>query len=146
MVLATETILLITHFIIVFVGYSNVFIDFIGNLVNILGFTQLRLFQRNPSALYLTVASIVDFSQLVFPISADITLVGMIPIVISALFSLLAYRNVRHIIRRQTPVFRRRLDRQLTAMILLRVSLFVFKNLSDISFRIYQVNNPIFHD
>ncbi|CAM4902509.1 unnamed protein product [Rotaria socialis] len=73
MVLATETILLITHFIIVFVGYSNVFIDFIGNLVNILGFTQLRLFQRNPSALYLTVASIVDFSQLVFPISADIT-------------------------------------------------------------------------
>ncbi|CAM2711850.1 unnamed protein product [Rotaria socialis] len=46
----------------------------------------------------------------------------MIPIVISALFSLLAYRNVRHIIGRQTPVFRRRLDRQLTAMILLRGS------------------------
>ena len=48
--------------------------------------------------------------------------VGLLPIVISNTFALLAYFNVRRIVRRQIPVFRRRLDRQLTAMILARVA------------------------
>jgi hypothetical protein len=50
---------------------------------------------------------------------------GLLPILTSSLFSVLAYRNVRRIVRRQIPVERRRLDRQLTAMIFVRVILFV---------------------
>ena len=38
-----------------------------------------------------------------------------------SIFSLLAFRNVRKIIRTQIPIQRRRLDRQLTAMVLIRV-------------------------
>ncbi|CAF1465609.1 unnamed protein product [Rotaria magnacalcarata] len=98
MVLTTETIILITHSLIVFVGYSNVFIGFIGNLVNIiLAFTQLRLFRRNPSALYLTVASTVDFSQLVFPISADITGSFFVFMVASSRFR----RQVKYVFRKK---------------------------------------------
>jgi hypothetical protein len=50
---------------------------------------------------------------------------GLLPIFISSLFSLLAYRNVRRIVRRQIPIDRRRLDQQLTAMIFVRVIAFV---------------------
>jgi len=52
-------------------------------------------------------------------------LTGILPIFISSLFSILAYRNVRRIIRRQIPIVRRRLDQQLTAMVLIRVIIFV---------------------
>ena len=48
-------------------------------------------------------------------------LVGILPIFIASLFSLIAFRNVRHLIRRQIPIHRRRLDRQLTAMVFSRV-------------------------
>ncbi|CAF4217679.1 unnamed protein product, partial [Rotaria sordida] len=48
-----------------------------------------------------------------------------LPIFIASLFSILAYRNVRRIVRRQIPIVRRRLDRQLTAMVLIRVITFV---------------------
>ncbi|CAF1417174.1 unnamed protein product [Rotaria sordida] len=50
---------------------------------------------------------------------------GLLPIFIASLFSILAYRNVRRIVRRQIPIVRRRLDRQLTAMVLIRVITFV---------------------
>ena len=73
-------------------------------------------------------------------------IVGILPIFISSLFSLLAYRNVRRIIRRQMLIIRRRLDRQLTAMILVRVALFVITTLPYISFRIYQINNSVSHN
>jgi hypothetical protein len=59
------------------------------------------------------------------------------------LFSILAYRNVRRIIRRQIPVLRRRLDRQLTAMILVRVALFVITTLPYVSVRTYEINRPV---
>jgi hypothetical protein len=52
-------------------------------------------------------------------------LVGILPIFISSLSSLIAFRNVRHIIRRQIPIIRRKLDRQLTAMVFVRVIIFV---------------------
>lgn len=52
-------------------------------------------------------------------------LTGILPIFISSLFSILAYRNVRRIIRRQMAIVRRRLDQQLTAMVLIRVIVFV---------------------
>ena len=67
-------------------------------------------------------------------------LVGLLPMVIALSFSLLAYRNVRHIIRRQIPIQRRRVDRQITAMILLRVAFFVLFTLPYIIYRIYIVN------
>jgi hypothetical protein len=38
-------------------------------------------------------------------------LFGLLPIVVSSIMSLLAFRNVRRIIRRQVPINRRRLDR-----------------------------------
>ncbi|CAF3066532.1 unnamed protein product [Rotaria sp. Silwood2] len=248
------TIVFITYFISVYVGYFNVINGLIGNIINILVFTQLKLFQRNQSAFYLTVASIVDSCQLIFAIATRITvtafgfdltrtsliwcklraylvrstriisiaticlaaidqylstnyhvqlrqmstfksaqflisiliifsflycipflifhetrrysncaifhrtfnyfysfahyfmLLGILPIFISSLFSLLAYRNVRRIIRRQMAIVRRRLDRQLTAMILLRVALFVITTLPYISFRIYQINTSVSHN
>jgi len=52
-------------------------------------------------------------------------LTGLLPIFITSLFSILAYRNVRRIFRRQIPILRRRLDQQLTAMVLARVILFI---------------------
>ena len=50
---------------------------------------------------------------------------GFLPIFLSAFFSLLAYRNVRRLVRLQTALNRRRLDRQLTAMIFARVICFI---------------------
>jgi hypothetical protein len=70
-------------------------------------------------------------------------LVGLLPIVIASSFSLLAFRNVRRIVRRQVPIERRRFDRQITAMILLRVVFFIFFTLPYIVHRIYIVNVPI---
>jgi hypothetical protein len=70
-------------------------------------------------------------------------LVGFLPIVIASLFSLLAFRNVRRIVRRQIPIERRRFDRQITAMVLLRVVCFIFFTLPYIIYRIYVVNVPV---
>jgi len=73
-----------------------------------------------------TVCSIFDpnmsnyISYFYYPI-----LTGILSIFTSSLFSILAYRNVRRITRRQIPIVRRRLDRQLTAMVLIRVIIFV---------------------
>lgn len=50
-----------------------------------------------------------------------LVLSGFLPIVISTFFSVLAYQNVRRLIRRQVAVRRRKLDQQLTAMIIVRV-------------------------
>jgi hypothetical protein len=69
--------------------------------------------------------------------------IGVLPIVVSSLFSILAFQNVRRIVRRQIPVVRRRLDRQLTAMILVRVALFVITTLPYVIFRTYEINDPV---
>jgi hypothetical protein len=65
---------------------------------------------------------------------------GLLPIFISSLFGLLAYRNVRRIIRRQIPIERRRLDQQLTAMIFARVISFVSLQLPFTIHRIVIIN------
>lgn len=245
------TIVTATYYLSVYGGYFNVLIGLIGNLMNIIVFNRLRLFRENQSAFYLTLTSIADFFQLIFPIATDVTamafsfdpaatsiiwcklrsyfakltrmiatmiicllaidqylstssrtslrqfstlklaqyfvciliifssvycsvfllfyeirsnlgcaafnpifnyfyslihyciFLGILPIFVSLLFSLLAYRNVRRIVRVQVPIIRRRLDHQLTAMTLLRVALFVITSLPYISLRIYQINNPI---
>ncbi|CAF1391661.1 unnamed protein product [Adineta steineri] len=69
-------------------------------------------------------------------------LAGLLPIVVAAIFSLLAYRNVRRIVRRQLPILRRRLDRQMTAMVLSRVIIFVCLALPYSIYRIYAINSP----
>jgi hypothetical protein len=70
-------------------------------------------------------------------------LVGLLPIVIASFFSLLAFQNVRRIVRRQLPIIRRRLDRQMTAMVLTRVVFFVCLALPYTSYRIYAINFPV---
>jgi hypothetical protein len=68
---------------------------------------------------------------------------GLLPILSSCFFSLLAFRNVRHLVRKQVPVVRRRLDRQLTAMIFVRVIVFVVLLLPYTIYRIYALNMTI---
>ena len=48
-------------------------------------------------------------------------LLGFLSMSLMIIFSLIAFRNVRKIIRSQISCERRRLDRQLTAMVLIRV-------------------------
>ncbi|CAF1189376.1 unnamed protein product [Adineta steineri] len=50
---------------------------------------------------------------------------GLLPVLIASAFSILAYNNVRRIVRRQIPIVRRKLDQQLTAMILIRIIVFI---------------------
>ena len=68
-------------------------------------------------------------------------LMGFLPIAIATSFSLLAFGNVRRIVRRQIPIERRRFDRQITAMILLRVAFFVIFLLPYVINRMYTINN-----
>jgi hypothetical protein len=249
MVSTEEAINTSTFIITVYVGYFIVVVGLIGHVINILVFTQLKLFRGNQSAFYLTVASVFDCWQLMFLTTTRVTAVasgydltrvspawckirayltslgavilstticfsaidqylstsyflrvrqlstyalakrvvtglvvfailyaipfpiffeihsycgtfhmgfnyfysivhfffitGMLPIVFSALFSFLAYQNVRRIVLRHIAVVRRRLDHQLTAMILVRVTLFVCTTIPYIALRIYQIYRPI---
>ncbi len=241
----------ITYIITVYIGYLVIITGLFGSVIDILVFTQLKLFRRNQSAFYLTVAAIVESCQLIFatttrtittesgydPTQTSIVwcklrayliqfgstvlpiticfsaidqylstsyhnrlreistfklaqsligiliilagsysvsfavfqeirpksgcgtynpsfnyfysfvhlclVIGIVPIVVSTLFSLLSYRNVRRITRRQIPIVRRRLDHQLTAMILVRVALFVITTLPLVSVRAYEINDPV---
>ncbi|CAF1388569.1 unnamed protein product [Adineta steineri] len=73
----------------------------------------------------------------------NLVLTGPLPIAISLLFSLLAYQNVRRLVRRQIPVARRRLDRQITAMCFIRVIAFVCSGTPYFWSRIYALIHPI---
>ncbi|CAF1467212.1 unnamed protein product [Adineta steineri] len=70
-------------------------------------------------------------------------LYGPLPLVIAVFFSLLAFRNVRRIVRRQVPIERRQLDQQMTAMILIRVCFFVVFALPYSIYKIYTIITPI---
>ena len=67
-------------------------------------------------------------------------LVGFLPIVVASWFSFMAFRNVRRIVRRQLPIQRRRFDRQVTAMVLVRVGFFVAFSTPFVVFRTYITN------
>ncbi|CAF1400574.1 unnamed protein product [Adineta steineri] len=69
-------------------------------------------------------------------------LVGLLPIIIASSFSILAYHNVRHIVRQQLPVVRRKLDKQITTMVLMRVIAFICLVLPYITYSIYAINFP----
>jgi hypothetical protein len=68
---------------------------------------------------------------------------GLLPVVITSFFALLAFRNVRRLVRRQLPIARRRLDRQMTAMVFIRVIVFVCLAVPYSIYRIYIINFPI---
>jgi len=70
-------------------------------------------------------------------------LTGILPILIASIFAILAYNNVRRIVRSRTLIFRRRLDRQLTAMILVRVAFLVTVTLPYITYHIYSLQSYI---
>jgi hypothetical protein len=55
-----------------------------------------------------------------------LVLIGYLPIVIVALFGLMAYRNVQQIAYRTVPLVRRRLDQQITVMVLVQVVVYIF--------------------
>ncbi|CAF3923514.1 unnamed protein product [Rotaria sp. Silwood1] len=65
---------------------------------------------------------------------------GLLPVFLTTTFSILAYRNVRRIRRQQMNNIRRRLDHQLTAMILARVTFLVLCLLPFIIQRFYMAN------
>ncbi|CAF1043532.1 unnamed protein product [Adineta steineri] len=81
----------------------------------------------------------VDFARY-FSFFHYIMLNGMIPILVSSIFSLLAYLNVRRIVQMRMIVVRRKLDKQLTAMVLTKVVFLVCTILPSIIFRIYILN------
>ena len=68
---------------------------------------------------------------------------GVLPNTIAGFSAALAYLNVRRIVRRQIPIARRRLDRQLTAMILIRVVFLVVTTVPFVIDRIYIYNRTI---
>ncbi len=90
----------------------------------------------SPFGCIITSQALIDYYSFVY----YIFLTGLVPIITSSFFSLLAYRNVRHLVRRQIPIERRRLDRQMTAMIFVRVIVFVILLLPYTIFRIYILN------
>jgi hypothetical protein len=251
MVATVETLNSVNYFVSVYVGYFLLVTGVFGSIIDILAFTQLRLFRKNQSAFYLTIASTAECFLLIFASSTRVVtvtigydptrnslawckirayliqfgstilstticfaaidqylstsynirlrqistfklaqilvgiliifatlysipsavfqqiqsslgcatynssynyfysvvhlciVIGLLPIAVSSLFSLLSFRHVRRIVRRQMPILRRRLDRQLTAMILVRVALFVITTLPYVIFRTYEINDPV---
>ncbi|CAF2567480.1 unnamed protein product [Rotaria sp. Silwood2] len=75
-----------------------------------------------------------------------LVLTGALPIVVSTWFSVLAYRNVRRIVRRQMAIRRRKFDQQLTAMILVRVGFLVAMTLPYVLQRSYTLTTLIVED
>jgi len=64
-------------------------------------------------------------------------LLSFLPILVSSIFSLLAFRNVRRIVRRQMSIVRRRLDQQMTALVFARVIVLVILDIPYVIFYIY---------
>lgn len=80
--------------------------------------------------------------RLYFSICYLSVLNGVLPLLVSSIFSALAYRNVRRIIRQQVTTARRRLDRQLTAIILIRVVFLVAVSIPYGIDLLYDLNAP----
>ena len=249
MTITAATLLDVSYILTVYIGSLTVIVGLIGNLLNILVFTRLKLFRKNPSTFSLTIVSIADCGLLIlttinriiptifqfnlmsrsnlacklvvyiarfvgiisisvvcfaafdqylstsyhyrlrqmstFKLAQNFAIVlvllaglysipvliyfdirpvvgctvndaafnyfnsfihycilfGLLPILIALSFSLLAYRNVRHLIRHETSAVRRRLDRQLTAMILVRAALMIIVSLPFFIHIIYQYHS-----
>jgi hypothetical protein len=113
---------------------------FVGGWICLLHSIIFGLFLNVPSSLGCVITNpiLTEYaSWFYYPV-----LYGPLPIVIASLSSLLAFRNVRRIIRQQVPIVRRRLDQQMTAMILMRVLSYVIFSLPYSVYRIYAINVP----
>jgi hypothetical protein len=55
-----------------------------------------------------------------------IVMIGFLPNIITAVFAILAYRNIHNLAYRMVPLIRRELDKQLTRMLLLQVIFNIF--------------------
>ncbi|CAF2684057.1 unnamed protein product [Rotaria sp. Silwood2] len=75
------------------------------------------------------------FSFFYYPILSCV-----LPFTTSGLFSLLAYRNARRIVRRQVPLVRRRLDHQMTAFALTRVMCILILGIPFIVWSLFRLN------
>ena len=60
-------------------------------------------------------------------------ILGYIPDLISSIFGIMAYRNIRQISHRAVPLVRRELDKQLTTMVLVQVVINFFTNVPCVS-------------
>lgn len=68
-------------------------------------------------------------------------MLGIAPMLISSISSLFAFRNVRRIVRRQTPIIRRKLDQQMTVLVFARVIVLVILYIPYIIFYIYSFSS-----
>lgn len=67
----------------------------------------------------------------------------VIPLTIPIFFATLAFLNVRRIVRRHIPIVRRRLDRQLTALVLTKVAFLALTTIPFVVVRFYVLNVSI---
>jgi hypothetical protein len=75
-----------------------------------------------------------------------LVLCGFIPVIITVIFGLLAFRNIRQLAHRAVPVVRRELDRQLTTMVLVQVLVNFLSNLPFVIMNAVTVNPSITND
>lgn len=82
------------------------------------------------------------FSYFYYPILST-----TLPIFIMMIFSLMAFNNVRRIVRLQIPIVRRRIDRQMTALVLARVIMVISAGVPYMAINLYLLqsnnSNPI---
>ena len=73
-------------------------------------------------------------------------LTGFLPVVITSVFAVLAYSNVRRLVQSRVLIIRRKLDRQLTAMVLIRVAFLVTVTSPYVAYRIYILKSYVSPD
>ncbi|CAF3513097.1 unnamed protein product [Rotaria sp. Silwood1] len=112
-----------------------VFASVCFSLVHSIGFGVFYTAKPSVDCVLSNPALVQYYSYFFYPM-----LCGLLPILISGSISLLAYRNVRRIVRRQLPIIRRRLDRQLTKFVLLRVVFLIIFLGPVVIYRIYVIN------
>ena len=75
-----------------------------------------------------------------------LTLSGVVPLLITIVFGLLAYRNVRQIAHRTVPLVRREMDKQMTTMVLVHIIFDLFTLLPYIVVRIVALDDSLMDD
>ena len=75
-----------------------------------------------------------------------LTLSGVVPLLITIVFGLLAYRNVRQLAHRTVPLVRRELDKQMTTMVLVHIIFDLFTLLPYIVVRIVALDGSLMDD
>ena len=75
-----------------------------------------------------------------------LTLRGFLPFFITILFAVLAFRNVKQLAHQSVPVVRRELEKQLTSMVLVQVTLNGFEVLPNSIMAALQTNTTLTSD